>query len=247
MAASGRGAMVRPMHRALVVFAALLVGCASAIPSWEGGSTTPERRTDVAAGGAVRVPVGNMRDPGPADSAYRQVAESGGMVPVAMGRYGLSKGYDLGLMVAGPVVRLDLRREWVTDLGATRKAFVLAIAPFAGAIPDDDDRGSGMRLGGEVRGSYGADVGGLYDAWVGLRLGVEHARGDLRLGDDFVHATGTAFRAGATVGMAAGFRRIHAFIEVTAWAEGWLANHGTLDLDRFGLVLTPSFGVRIRI
>ena len=60
-------------------------------------------------------------------------------------------------------------------------------------------------------------------------------------------ATGTALRAGAVLGMAAGFRRVHAFVEVTAWAEGWFAQHGDLDLDRFGLVLTPSFGLRIRI
>jgi hypothetical protein len=222
-------------------------GCASAIPSWEGGSTTPEHRTDLALGGAVRIPVANMREAGPADSAYRGAVESGGMVPVAMGRYGLTEDYDLGLMVAGTVVRADFRREIVTARGSTRKAFVFAFSPFGGAIPDDDDRGSGARVGGELRGVYGADVGGLYDAWIGLRLGVEHARGDFRLADTFEPARATALRAGAVVGMAVGFRRLHAFVEVTAWAEGWLASHGNQDLDRFGLVLTPSFGLRLRI
>ncbi|MAQ15468.1 MAG: hypothetical protein CMN30_11820 [Sandaracinus sp.] len=235
------------MRRFPLLALSLLAGCASAIPSWEGGSTAPEHRTDLAAGGAVRVPVANMRDRGPAESAYREVAESGGMVPVAMARYGVAENYDVGLMVAGPLVRLDLRREVVTSLGTTRKAFVFALSPFAGAIPDQGDLGSGVRFGGEARAVYGADVGGLYDAWVGVRLGVEHARGDLRLGDDFALATGTALRAGAVLGMAAGFRRVHAFVEVTAWAEGWFAQHGDLDLDRFGLVLTPSFGLRIRI
>jgi hypothetical protein len=238
--------MVRPMVRAALILAFACAGCAAATPTWEGGSTTPDDRSDLAAGAAVRVPVGNMRDPGPAESAYRQVAESGGMVPVAMGRYGL-EGFDVGLMVAGPVVRLDLRKEIVLSLGSTRKALVFAVAPFAGAIPDDDDRGSGARFGGEVRAAYGADVGGLYDAWIGVRLGVEHARGELLLGDDHVQASGTALRAGAVIGMAAGFRRLHAFVEVTAWAEGWFASHGDLDLDRFGLVLTPSFGFRVRI
>ena len=235
------------LRAALAIALSSLGACASAMPAWEGGSTAPEHRTDLAAGGAVRVPVANMRDPGPPESAYREVAESGGMVPVAMGRHGLAEGYDLGLMVAGPLVRADLRREVVTSLGTTRKAFVFALAPFAGAIPDDDGRGSGMRFGGEVRASYGADVGGLYDAWIGLRLGVEHARGDLLLSGSYELAKGTALRAGAVVGMAAGFRRVHAFIEVTAWAEGWLASHGNLDLNRFGLVLTPSFGLRVRI
>lgn len=240
--------MVSPMVRALRLLAIVAVcgGCAAASPSWEGGSTTPRHRTDLAAGAAVRVPVGSMRDPGPAESSYRQVAESGGMVPVAMGRYGLD-GFDVGLMVAGPLVRLDLRREVVLSEGSTRKALVFAVAPFAGAIPDDDDRGSGARFGGELRAAYGADVGGLYDAWIGVRLGVEHARGELALGGAQELATGTALRAGAVVGMAAGFRRLHAFVEVTAWAEGWLASHGDLDLSRFGLVLTPSFGFRLRI
>lgn len=238
--------MVGPMARSSLLLAILGVGCAAANPTWEGGSTTPQHRTDLAAGAAVRVPVGAMRDPGPDESAYRQVAESGGIVPVAMGRYGL-EGFDVGLLVAGPVVRLDLRKEIVLANGSTRKALVFAVAPFAGAIPDDDDRGSGARFGGEVRAAYGADVGGIYDAWIGVRLGVEHARGDLLLRGDYVQASGTALRAGAVVGMAAGFRRLHAFVEVTAWAEGWLASHGDLDLNRFGLVLTPSFGFRVRI
>lgn len=238
--------MVGAMVRALTILACLGVGCAAANPSWEGGSTTPEHRTDLAAGAAVRVPVGNMRERGPAESSYRQVAESGGMVPVAMGRYGLDR-FDLGLMVAGPMVRLDLRREIVLANGSTRKALIFAVSPFAGAIPDDDDRGSGARFGGEVRAAYGADIGGLYDVWIGVRLGAEHARGELQLRGDYELATGTALRAGAVIGMAAGFRRLHAFVEVTAWAEGWFASHGDLDLNRFGLVLTPSFGFRVRI
>jgi len=245
MARAAGDAMVRPMGRVLLLLA-ISGGCAAANPSWEGGSTTPEHRTDLAAGAAVRVPVGKMRDPGPAESSYRRATESGGMVPVALSRYGLD-GFDLGLMVAGPLVRLDLRREIMLANGSTRKALIFAVAPFAGAIPDDGDRGSGARFGGELRAAYGADIGGLYDAWIGVRLGVEHARGDLLLRGDYERAAGTALRAGAVLGLAAGFRRLHAFVEVTAWAEGWLAHHGDLELDRFGLVLTPSFGFRVRI
>jgi hypothetical protein len=226
----------------------LVVGaCAAPMPAWEGGSTTPHRRTDLALGGAARVPVANMRRRAPTQSAYRDVAENGGVVPVGATRVGLDHGYDLGLMVAGSVVRADLRREIVTSNGSTRKAFVFALSPFGGAITDPDDRGSGVRFGGEIRAAYGADIGGLYDVWLGVRLGAEHIRGEFDLGAVRESAKGTALRAGAMIGLAVGFRRFHAFVEVTAWAEGWLAEHRDIDLDRFGLVLTPTFGVRLRL
>ena len=226
---------------------ALAGACAAPLPSWEGGSTTPQSRSDIALGGAAQVPVGTMRNTDPAESGYRDQVSNGGVVPVGALRYGLDRGYDIGLLVAGPVVRLDLRRELVLSNGSTRKALVFALAPFGGAIVDDDEQGSGMRVGAEARAAYGADVGGLYDAWVGLRLGVEHARGDFALAGVSVAGQGTALRAGLMLGLAVGFRRLHAFAEVTAWAEGWIASHGEIDLNRFGLVLTPSFGLRLRI
>ena len=49
------------------------------------------------------------------------------------------------------------------------------------------------------------------------------------------------------IGLAAGFRRVHAFVEVTiAWEQQW-GSHGDLSLDRGGVVLIPAAGLRVRI
>ena len=78
---------------------------------------------------------------------------------------------------------------------------------------------------------------------LGFRLGTEHAWGRFELGGAEAPASGTSLRAGAVLGMAAGFRRVHAFLELTAAYEYWFASHGNQSLNRGGVVLTPAFGL----
>ncbi len=220
--------------------------CASAVPALSGGSTTPKARTDLAVGGAARVPTGALRDP--EGVALHEAADAGGIVPVAVFRRGLSRRLDLGVMVAGAVGRLELRGEVGTREGSTRPTWVWAAAPYVGGIPDRDGSGRGVRFGLDAPFVRAIDFGGVYDLWVGPRVGLEGVRGRFRgAREDKSQGWQLSLRAGAVVGLAAGFRRVHALIELTvAWEQQWGELQGT-DLGRGGLVLLPAFGLRVRI
>ena len=225
-------------------------GCATAIPAMSGGSTTPEHRTDLGLGGAARVPLGDLRDPvvlDPGQSQYRYAADAGGVVPMAYGRYGIARNWDLGLMVSGATVKAEARYEKVLQEGTTRSSLVVGLAPYGGWIPDRDQSGSGGRVGFEVPFVYGVEIGGIYEMWIGARASGEYAFGDFQIAGSEQKASGTGLRAGPVIGMALGIRRIHVLIELTAAYEYWFIDHAGTSLDRGGFVLIPGFGVRLRL
>ncbi len=233
----------------------LVGGCASALPRFSGGSTTPRFRTDVALGGAARVPVGALRSRDGVDammSRYRDAARAGGVVPVAMVRHGVHRKADVGMMLSGTTLQLEARGERVIREASTRPAVVYGVAPFAGWIPDDDGQGAGYRLGFLVPVTYSIDFGGLYDVWLGGVAGAEFVAGDFATADSssvgFVQesARATILRGGGVLGMAAGFRRIHALLEIMLGYERHFGEHGEVSLDRGGLVIVPAFGLRVR-
>ncbi len=226
-----------------------LIGCATAMPAMSGASTTPENRTDIGLGGAARVPLGDLRNPGvldPAESQYRYAADAGGVVPMAYGRYGIAPRWDLGLMVAGTTVRAEARYERVLRSGTTRSSLVVGLAPFGGWIPDRDDAGTGGRVGFEVPFVYGVEIGGVYELWIGARASGEAVFGDFRIAGSAARASGGGLRVGPLIGMALGIRRIHVLVELTTAYERWFIDHGGTSLDRGGFVLIPGFGVRLR-
>jgi len=236
----------RPTACALLLLG--VSGCASALPTFTGGSTTPERRGDVGVGGAARVPTGDLkRVDDPLGSGFVGEADAGGVAPVAYGRYGLPNHLDLGLMVAGTVVRLDLRWESVVVEDSTRPAWIVGVAPYGGWIVGDETGEGGGRVGIEVPVAYGIDFGGIYDVWVGVRAGAERAFGDFDQAGVITGAHATGVRGGAMIGMALGFRRLHALLELTAAYERWWGAQGSVSLDRGGFVLIPAFALRLRI
>jgi hypothetical protein len=233
----------------VLVSAAALGGCATAVPAMMGASTTPKHRTDVGLGGAARVPLGELRDPAvvdPGDSQYRYAADAGGVVPMAYGRYGLADRWDLGLMVSGATVRAEIRHERVLAEGTTRKALVVGMAPYGGWIPDRDQSGGGGRVGFEVPFAFGVEIGGIYELWLGARGSGEYVFGDFQVAGSEQRASGAGLRAGPVIGMALGIRRIHVLVELTAAYEHWFIDHAGTSLDRGGFVLIPGFGVRLR-
>ncbi len=239
-------------HVAWAGFAALAMSCAmacaTAIPTYSGASTTPKKRSDLMLGGAARIPVGSLRDFGPADSRYRETAETGGIVPVAAFRHGLTRHRDLGVMVAGTNVRLEVRGETGVREGSTRPAWIWAAAAYGGYVPDRDGDGGGGRFGIDVPVVYGIDFGGLYDVWIGPRLGAQMVVGDFEFEDGRTEAaTAGALSLGGVVGVAAGFRRVHAMLEVTVAYEHWFGSHGDQSLRRGGFVVTPGFALRLRL
>jgi hypothetical protein len=233
----------------VLVTLAAVGGCATAMPAMSGGATTPRHRTDLGLGGAARVPLGDLRDPeilDPGESQYRYAADAGGVVPMAYGRYGLAEHWDLGLMVAGTTVRAEARFERVLSEGTTRKALVVGMAPYGGWIADRDQSGRGGRVGFEVPFVFGAEIGGLYEVWIGARASGEYVFGDFRVSGSEERASGAGLRFGPLIGMALGVRRIHALVELTAAYEHWFIDHAGASLDRGGFVLIPGFGVRLR-
>ena len=228
---------------------AALGGCATAVPAMSGGSTTPEHRTDVGLGGAARVPLGDLRDPAmpdPGQSEYRYAADAGGVVPMAYGRYGIARNWDFGLMVSGTTVRVEARYERVLQEGTTRSSLVVGLAPYGGWIPDRDESGRGGRVGFEVPFVYGAEIGGIYEIWIGARGSGEYVFGDFQLSGSEQRASGGGLRFGPVIGMALGVRRIHALVELTTAYEYWFIDHAGTSLDRGGFVLIPGFGIRLR-
>lgn len=243
--------MVAPVRAPplLIAFLLLGVGCATAMPTFSGASTTPRKRGDLVVGGAARVPVANLRARGPGESRYREAAETGGVVPAAAFRYGVTRHHDVGVTVAGTSLRLELRGETGVEEGSTRPAWVWALGLVGGYLPDHDGAGSGGRVGLDVPVVYGIDFGALYDVWIGGR-----AQAHLITGEFVAAADGSAARAnvgmtslGAVIGMAAGFRRVHAMLEVTVAYEAWFGSHGDQKVTRHGLALTPAFALRVRL
>lgn len=227
-----------------------LTGCATAVPAMSGGSTTPKNRTDLGLGGAVRVPLGDLRDPvvlDPGDSEYRYATDAGGVVPMAYGRYGIGERWDLGLMVSGTTVKVEARYERVIQEGTTRSSLVVGLAPYGGWIPERDQSGSGGRVGFEVPFIYGVEIGGVYELWFGARGSGEYVFGDFQVSGSQQKASGAGLRLGPVIGMALGVRRVHALIELTAAYEYWFIDHAGTSLDRGGFVLIPGFGIRLRL
>jgi hypothetical protein len=224
-------------------------GCATAMPAMSGGSIAPKHRTDLALGGAARVPLGDLRDPAvvdPGQSEYRYAADAGGVVPMAYARYGIGRAWDLGLMVSGTTVRAEARYARVLREGTARSSLILGLAPYGGWIPERDRSGSGGRVGFEVPFVYGVDIGGIYEIWAGARVSGEYVRGDFQLMGQQERASGGGVRGGPILGMALGVRRIHALVELTAAYERWFIDHAGTSLDRGGFVLIPGFALRLR-
>ncbi|UCH30261.1 MAG: hypothetical protein JSV06_04340 [Myxococcales bacterium] len=233
----------------LLVTLAAIGGCATAVPAMSGGSTTPKNRTDVGFGGAARVPLGDLKDPAvldPGESQYRYAADAGGVVPMAYGRYGIAKNWDLGLMVSGATVRAEARYESVLQEGTTRTVLMVGMAPYGGWIPEREQSGKGGRVGFEVPFVFGVEIGGIYEMWIGARGSGEYVFGDFQIAGSQQKASGAGVRAGPVVGMALGVRRIHALVELTAAYEYWWIDHAGTSLDRGGFVLIPGFGMRLR-
>jgi len=233
----------------VLVTLAAMSGCATAVPAMAGGSITPKNRTDIGFGGAARLPLGDLKDPvvvDPGDSQYRYAADAGGVVPMAYGRYGLTKNWDLGLMVSGATVRAEARYEHLLQEGTTRTALTVGLAPYGGWIPDRDESGRGGRVGFEVPFVFGVEIGGIYELWLGARASGEYVFGDFQVSGSEQKASGAGVRAGPVIGMALGVRRVHALVELTAAYEYWFIDHAGTSLNRGGFVLIPGFGIRFR-
>lgn len=197
-------------------------GCAPAHPVLGGAATTPQDRGALALGGAARIPLG--------EELEGEHRSPGGVVPVTSYRRGIGPHTDVGVMVAGPLARLDLRQQLELSEDIVRVVLTGSIAPYAGAID-----GVAPGYGADLPLLFAVDADSLVELWIGPRLGVERAQTE-GLG------WATGLRAGGVVGLAFGFRHLHALVELTAQYEAWWSR-----VDRDGVVLTPAFALRLRL
>ena len=174
-------------------------------------------------------------------SIAREDSLSGGVVPAAGARYGLRRDVDLGLMVFGPLVRMDVRvaRELARGF-AKRSQLIPDFAAYAGYV-NDADTGDGVRLGVDLPVHYAINFGSILELWTGPRLGAEHIAG-LERREGLRHV-----RVGWTAGFAAGFRHFHALLELSSAYEWWRGERLGNRVARQGVSLTPGFAVRVRL
>jgi hypothetical protein len=224
-------------------------GCAPAVPLWGGASTTPQGRGDVTLGGAARVGLGAMNPANaPAEVApYVQKSQGSGVAPGAAFRYGVADHTDLGLTVAGPLARLDVRQELILADDLVPIALVVGAGPYVGWLGSETDGEGGMRIGGDVPVLIGIDALSFLQVWIGARVGVEHAFGDLEVAGVIESASATGFRIGGVFGLAIGFRHLWVMLELTGGWETWSGDLGATQLDVSGAVLVPAFALRFRI
>ena len=228
---------------------ALLSACAPAVPLLGAASTTPVRRGDIVLGGSARVGFGGLdpEDPAsPAAAVIRDAAPSG-VAPVAAGRYGIAEHTDLGLTAVGPLGQLDVRHEIVIPYDAARVVLLFGGAVFGGYVDGEADGAEGARVGGEIPVVLGIDAVSLVELWIGARIGLEHDWGSLGAVGATESASLTGFRAGGVLGLAFGFRHVHAMLELTAYYERWSGEAAGSSLTTDGLVLVPGFALRGRI
>jgi hypothetical protein len=234
-----------PACSALVALVIGLVGCAPALPSFSGGRTTPDGREDLGLGASVRVPLGDLARP--QDGPLLGLMAPGGIAPAGFFRIGIARGWDLGVLVAGPNGRLELRTG--IRLGPSTR-FHAGLSGYGGGLvretSDVEGGGDGYRVGALVPIVFALDLGGILEAWAGARLGFEHVGGQIVSGGVMLRGDGTAFRGGLLVGLAIGFRRVHALLELAADYEYWRGHLAGVSFERQGVALVPSFGLRVR-
>lgn len=243
----------RTLARPLLLLALVMgsSGCIAANPSLSGGATTPSRRVDVALGGAARLPTGQLRGvPGMrGDQAVQRSALGEGITPIGFGRYGVNRHTDVELAVLGASARVAYRHEWLLADGINRTVWLVSPSLMLGKAYDreaDAARG-GVRSSLEVPLLYSADYGGVYETWVGPRVGLEYIVGDFTVDTGTSRVNAAGLRAGAVLGFAAGFRRIHAMIELGAAYEHWWVRADGERRQRGGVVLIPAFALRVRL
>jgi hypothetical protein len=234
---------------AAIVAALLAAGCAPALPSISGGSTTPHDRFDLALGIAARAPALDLgRTEALGTDELLRLSGPGGVVPVGAFRIGVGS-IELGAIVAGTSGRLELRAGGALSgiahwhIGAALGAGYRRADPQTSALGDELGAVEGHHLGLLVPVGIGASLGGVFELWGTLRLGADRLEGWVQPGR---FGEAWALRAGLAVGLGVGFRRVHVLLELPVDVEYVSGQLAGIPLERSGLALTPTAALRLR-
>ncbi len=215
------------------------------------GETTPLGRVDLALGGATRLPTGDLRELPVMSGAdtLQNTALGEGITPIAIARYGVSRDEDVELAVVGPSARVGYRREWLLRDGLKRYVWLLGPSFSIGKAIDRGPSAArgGVQLGVDLPFTYSADFGGVYEFWLGPRIGADFLSGRFQSVLDASQVRAFGLRAGGVLGFAAGFRRFHAIVELSAAYERWWMRSESRTRQRGGLVFIPAFALRMRL
>ncbi|MEM9193619.1 MAG: hypothetical protein AAGF12_30875 [Myxococcota bacterium] len=209
--------------RRLPIFAfALMFGCAPATPLLWGGATTPNGRVDVAVGSAALATTNDTP------------LSIEGVAPVATIRHGIARNLDWGVGAYGALGFADLRWEpYADDASALRPSVGLGLRVYGGLSGDELGR-----LGAELPVMFQINATSLLELWVGGRVGL-HA---IVAGEGIDDAIG--LHVGPTLGLAGGFRNLHALVEVSVLYFTWNGSPATAEAS--GAQIVPAASLRYR-
>jgi hypothetical protein len=191
---------------------------------------------------------------GPADTYTRgalvAAAVAPGLAPFVAARVGIGERFEGGATYTGRGVRIDVRRsfDW-NDVS-------LSIGVGAtGAFYGNPDTATFPSLDLRDTHGYGADVpvlvgwqsaARIYMAWFGVRGGWDHTDVSPLTTEPFEvpgappMLSADRFYGGAVVGMAAGFRHLHAALELDAAYQTVHGSYGPVSATVQGISLAPA-------
>lgn len=215
------------------------------MPLLSGGATVAPHRVAVATGFAANMPAHRSKD-----AIVSNAAGAGGVVPVVLGRAGVARELDLGVVFSGTALRADLRKRWQLNgpEALTRLSVMLGVSSLGGWVDPEGD-GRLARIGAEVPLVFSVDASSVVELWAGARVGVEHLFGDVRLQSEpsKTESRATGLRAGPVIGLAVGFRNLAALAELTVFIEHWRGSHAGQTNSTTGVTFVPSAALRYQL
>lgn len=199
--------------------------CASSAPVLHPIQPPYPGRVHLVAGGTAVVPFGELED---SERAGRVSGLSPhGRVHVGVVRDVEVRGGwtgDQGTLGARWAPPLDELRKWRASLGLD----------LAVGLPHE---ALGPRFGGDVTAGFGRTYTDLFHLWIAATTGSSFAPAS-----DDTGSSALRLHGGLVLGLAVGFRRLHAIVEIGAGVQ-----HERADSARTGLYLVPGFALAARL
>ncbi len=236
--------------RAFVGLAALSLAtaCGGSVPLVHSAHALARGDMSVAAGFSGALLETTLADGDSADvELVEESAVAPGLAPVVSARVGLGSSFEAGLAYTGRAVRVDGRRAF--DLG---RRFSLSVGLAGSGVISVRDSASGARVGG-----FGGDVplvvgwrssAGVYELWLGARVGVDRLEGERVLPvdplvPDIVRSDGIVGEhesLGGLIGVQVGLGRLAAVLELDGAAHFARFDVGANKLTFRGLSIAPA-------
>jgi hypothetical protein len=255
--------LVLTLHASAAALALLATACGGGVPLLHGAHALSPGTTATGVGFSGTITAAGARDA--VDAARASDASSSGrnetlekhtavMAALAPGvapffamRLGLPGDNEVGLSYTGRFLRLDARHAfesgpWAFSLGAGGRAMV---SPNPANEPATTSDSPSAR-------AYGVDVpllvgwrsdAGIVSLWGGARGGAARVNASVPSTTSPASLDLMHWHAGAVVGLALGFRHVHAAVELETGYHGLRGTSGDAKVEVQGVTLTPAGGL----